>query len=159
MSSLDIDPIHRAVMRHDLAGVTSAISQGLRLDVLDRTGRTPLFYAAKDGDLAIVSELLRHGADVNAADKDLKTPLHFAASNYQPEVAMLLLSVGAKVDAQDVHGNTPLSDAIFESKGRGQVIKVLSAAGGSWTLSNKHGVSPLNLAKSIRNFDLSAFIE
>ena len=79
MSNLDVDSVHRAVMRHSLLEVIEAIARGGHLEALDRAGRTPLFYAVKDGEVAIASELIRHGADVNARDKVLETPLHFAA--------------------------------------------------------------------------------
>ncbi len=158
MSSLDVDPVHKAVMRHSLPEVTQAIAQGGDVDVLDREGRTPLFYAAQDGDSAIAADLIRHGANVNAQDKSLKTPLHFAANAYQPEVAELLLKNGASVDAQDAHGNTPLSDAVFDSKGRGQMIKLLLSSGANKALKNKHGVSPEDLANSIGNYDISPFL-
>lgn len=157
MSNPDLDPIHKAVMRHSLPEVTQAIAQGGDVNVLDREGRPPLFYAAKDGDSAIAAELIRHGANVNARDKSLETPLHFAARTYQLEVAELLLRNGASVDAQDAHGNTPLSRAVFDSKGRGQMIKLLLSSGANKALKNKHGVSPEDLAKSIGNYDVSTF--
>lgn len=117
-----------------------------------------MFYAAKDGDSAIAAELIRHGANVNAQDKGLETPLHFAARAYQPEVAELLLKNGAKVDAQDVHGNTPLSRSVFDSKGRGEMIKLLLSSGANKAMKNKHSVSPEDLAKSIGNYDVSKFL-
>jgi ankyrin repeat protein len=158
MSGPKVDPVHKAVMRHSLPEVTQAIAQGGNVDALDREGRTPLFYAAMDGDSVIAAELIRQGANVNAQDKSLKTPLHFAANAYQPEVAELLSKNGANVDAQDAHGNTPLSDAVFDSKGRGEVIKMLVSLGANKALKNKHGVSPEDLAKSIGNYEVSKFL-
>jgi uncharacterized protein len=158
MSSPDVDPVHKAVMRHSLPEVARAIAQGGNVDALDREGRTPLFYAAQDGDLPIAAELIRRGANVNAWDKRLETPLHFAARAYRPAVAELLLENGARVDPQDAFGNTPLSHAVFNSKGRGQMIKLLLSSGANKALKNKHGVSPEDLAKSIANYDISPFL-
>jgi ankyrin repeat protein len=62
------------------------------------------------------------------------------------------------VDAQDIHGNTPLSRAVFDSKGRGQVIKLLLSSGANKDLKNKHGISPEDLAKSIGNYDVSKLL-
>jgi ankyrin repeat protein len=159
MSSPDAGPIHKALMKNDLREVIQAVAQGAHIDALDREGRTPLFYAVMDADLMIAAELIRHGADVNAQDRRQKSPLHFAVSTHQPEIAEPLLKSGANVDAQDVHGNTPLCDAVFESKGRGEIIKLLLARGADKTLKNKHGVSPEDLAKSIGNYDISPFLE
>jgi ankyrin repeat protein len=158
MSNPDIDLVHKAVMRHSRPEVAQAIARGGDVDALDREGRTPLFYAAKDGDSAVAMELIRQGANVNAQDKGLETPLHFAARAYQPEVAELLLKNGANVDAQDIHGNTPLSRAVFDSTGRGQVIKLLLSSGANKDLKNKHGISPEDLAKSIGNYDVSKLL-
>jgi uncharacterized protein len=145
-------------MRHSLPDVTHAIVQGTDIDALDRKGRTPLFYAVRDGDLKIAAALIQHGANVNAQDKDLETPLHFAAREYQSEAAELLLQNGANVDAQDVQGNSPLFRAVFDSRGRDQVIGVLLAAGAKKDLKNRHGVSPEDLAKSIANYNLSPLL-
>ena len=153
--SHDVAPIHKAVMKRSLPDVAQALAD---VDALDREGRTALFYAAQGGDTAIALELIRHGANVNAQDKEQKTPLHFAAGAYQVEVAELLLKNGAIVDAVDAHGNTPLSDAIFESRGRGGMIKLLLSFNADKSLKNKHGVSPEGLAKSIANYDVGQFL-
>jgi ankyrin repeat protein len=153
-----VQPVHQAVMRHHLPEVTQAIEQGEDVDALDREGRTALFYATSEGEPTIAAELIRHGANVNAQDKRLQTALHFAASAFQPEIAELLLKSGASVDAPDVNGNTPLSNAVFDSRGRDQMIKLLLSFGANKTLKNKHGVSPEDLAKSIGNYDVSKFL-
>src|SRR5215475_7947908 len=75
--------VHRAVMRHSLSEVTQALSRGGPVHALDDGGRTPLFYAAKDGDSSIVDELMRRGANPNAQDNNSETPLHFAAREYR----------------------------------------------------------------------------
>jgi hypothetical protein len=125
MSSRDIISVHRAVMRHSLHEVVEALSRGEAVDALDEGRRTPLFYAAKDGDAEIVNQLIRHGANPNVPDKSLETPLHFAAREYQLEAAQCLIESGANPNAQDNHGNTPLWRAVFESRGRGDMIKLL----------------------------------
>lgn len=158
MGNQKTSAMHKAVMRHSLAEVAQACSQGEDVDPLDREGRTPLFYAAMDSDITIAAELIRHGANVNAQDKQLETPLHFAVREYSLKATEMLLKNGANVDTQDIHGNTPLSHAVFYSKGRGDVIKLLLSAGARKSLKNKHGVSPEGLAKSIANYDASAFL-
>lgn len=82
-------PVHKAVMRHSSPEVIQAISEGEDVDALDREGRTPLFYATKDGDTAIVAALIERGSNVNVQDKNLETPLHFAAREYRLEAAEL----------------------------------------------------------------------
>jgi ankyrin repeat protein len=122
---------------------------------VDRMGRTPLHYAALEGKLDEARRLLAEGADPSARDDNGWAPLHFATQNWQVDVANLLLSSGAEVDAQDSNGNTPLCNAVFSSKGRGELIALLRAHGADPKLENKHGVSPLGLAKTIANYDVT----
>lgn len=150
--------VHRAVMRHSLPELLHAISDGEDIDAVDREGRTALFYATKDGDAAIVDELIKHGSNVNAQDNNLETPLHFAAREYRLEEAKLLIEGGADVSVKDIHGNTPLWRAVFESRGRGGVIGLLLSAGSDKKLSNNHGKSPEDLAKSIGNYNIIALL-
>ena len=124
---------------------------------VDRAGRTPLHHAAVDGDRAAVEQLLRDGADPSARDDDNNTPLHFAAQGWHVEVADILIRAGAEVDAIDDHGNTPLCRAVFESRGRGDLIALLCASGADPLRTNQHGASPLSLARTISNFDVAQF--
>src|SRR4029453_520955 len=90
---------------------------------IDRVGRSPLHYAAQEQDLNEAMRLIRGGSDVNLPDRDGWTPLHFAAQSHNLEIARLLLDSGAFVDTRDTHGNTPLATAVFNSRGRGELIE------------------------------------
>jgi len=159
MSNLDSpDPIHRAVMRHSVPEVIQALADGTEIDSRDPEGRTALFYAVKDGDEAVVAELVARGADVDVQDRNKEAPLHFAAREFQIGTASLLIQAGARVDVQDSHGNTPLWRAVFESRGRGEMITLLISAGAKKALKNAHGTSPEDLAKNIGNYDLGGFL-
>src|SRR6267142_6172252 len=118
---------------------------------LDEFGRSELHYACRDGDLALAEQLIRKGADVNLADKQGWTPLHFAAQAQSAEVAAALLDAGSQIDSKDVHGNTPLFKAVFECKGSGDIIKLLRTRGADPLCENKHGQTPIGLARLIAN--------
>lgn len=126
---------------------------------VDRYGRTPLHHAVSDGDLARVKELLECGTDPNSRDDDGWRPLHFAALRGIPDLIVLLLDAGATVDPCDEHGNTPLWRAVFESRGKGEVIKLLRAAGANPHTQNKRGISPVLLARTIASFDVRPFFD
>jgi uncharacterized protein len=116
-----------------------------------------LHYAAAEGAAARVSELLLAGLDPGASDHEGWTPLHFAAQANSEAVTSLLLDAGAAVDPQDGYGNTPLARAVFSSRGRGAVIELLRSRGANPCLKNSHGVSPVELARTIENYDVARF--
>ncbi|MDR3404414.1 MAG: ankyrin repeat domain-containing protein [Chthoniobacter sp.] len=124
---------------------------------VDREGRTALHYAALENNGAEVKRLIEAGFAVDAPDKAGWTPLHFAAQEYSAAAAILLLEHGAPVDAQDSNGNTPLSRAVFNSKGRGELIRLLRKAGADPRRKNHYGVSPLSLVRTIGNYDVRQF--
>src|SRR5262249_26848866 len=124
---------------------------------VDRYGRTDLHHACVDGDAGRVAELLADGFDPGAADDDGRTPLHAAVQAWSLPCCIALLEAGAPVDATDAHGNTPLANAVFESRGRGELIKLLRDRGADPMRPNNHGVSPLKLARTIANFDVRQF--
>lgn len=124
---------------------------------VDRLGRTPLHYACVDGNVALCRQLLTDGADPSAADDNGWAPLHFSAQNYFPEITQLLLRAGADPNARDSYGNSPLWRAAFCSRSRGDVIKLLRDAGADPHLANNNGVTPVNVARTIANYDNAQF--
>ena len=124
---------------------------------LDEFGRSELHYAARDGDTKSAGRLISRGLDVNLADKNGWTALHFAAQAQSAAVAALLLDAGAQIDPKDAHGNTPLFKAVFECKGEGDTIKLLRARGADPLLANKHGQTPVGLARLIANSNVKEF--
>ena len=126
-------------------------------DGVDGYGRTPLHYAAGDSRPSEVAILIAAGADINAQDDNGWTPLHFAAQASCSECTSALLQAGASTALQDSFGNTALSRAVFESKGNGSVIQLLRQAGADPHVKNKHGVSPVSLARTIANYDVAQF--
>jgi ankyrin repeat protein len=126
---------------------------------VDRYGRTRLHYAALEGDVGKVEALLSEGLNPGAPDDDGSTPLHAAVQSGSLPACAALLKAGAAVDARDANGNTPLSTAVFESRGKGDLIKLLREHGADPTLKNNYGVSPVSLARTIANFDVRQFFE
>ena len=125
--------------------------------VVDRQGRSALHAAALSGDLVEVERLLASGLDPKLSDKNGFTPLHMAAQGCQLEAARALLDAGALVDAQNRFGNTPLFVAVFNSRGRGEMIAVLRAEGADPFVENGSGQTPIGLAKLIANYDVLRF--
>lgn len=152
-------PVISAVMARDLNRLQEMIANSADVDALDRDGRTASHHACIQDDQDCASALLAAGADASIADSEGRTALHFAARNYNGPLIGLLFDAGAKVDAVDCNGNSALANAVFESKGRGEVIKLLIQSGADKHMKNKHGVAPMDLARTIANFDVAKWME
>jgi uncharacterized protein len=142
----------------DTAALKAAIKDGLDLEERDRDGRTLLANATLSNDIESVAILLQAGANPNSPDTNGFTALHHAAQRYFAPIVKLLISNGAAIDAVDSFGNTSLFRAIFESRGRREVIDLLLTAGANQHQINNSGVTPRELAKSISNFDVFSLL-
>lgn len=123
----------------------------------DKFGRAPLHYAAACDDLPGVLDALKAGVDPDAQDSRGWVPLHFAAQEGCLAAARALLDHGAAIDVVDVHGNTPLWVAVFNSRGRGDVIQLLRERGADPWHTNGSGQTPVGLARLIGNYDVAQF--
>jgi ankyrin repeat protein len=151
--------VHVAVMRQSASELQTLLAQGHDVNAVDRMGRSPLFYAVVDKLNDVFDVLIANRADVNHADNDGRTALHAAAIHCKASLAKRLIELGAAIDPQDTNGNTPLMDAVFYSQGKGDVIELLLEAGADRDCENHHGVSPIELANTITDFDVARFFK
>jgi uncharacterized protein len=154
-----MDELNLAVLVHDIERVKSLLEKNENIEVKDRTGRTPFLNAVIENNIPLVKILIEHGANIHIQDKTGYSALHFTSQNYCIEMTRLLIEIGSIVDAVDIHGNTPLSNAVFHSRGRGEIIQILLSAGADKNRKNNHGVSPLDLANNIANYDVKQYLE
>jgi ankyrin repeat protein len=124
---------------------------------LDRAGRSDLHYAARDGNTKEVKRLLDLGFNVNLKDVNGHTPLHIAAQEQKPHTVEALLDAGAEIEAKDKNGHTPLAQAVFYSRGDGDTIRLLRGRGADPYAKNNHGVSPIDTARQIANYDIAQY--
>jgi len=149
-----------AVLGKNTAALHIALKQpDIDMNTRDEDGRTALMHAATEGLAEMVNVLIAGGASVNLVDRENgQAALHFASQGWHIEVVKKLINSNAQVDVVDKFGNSPLWRAVFESKGRGEVIKMLLDAGADKNLANLKGTSPLILSKRISNFDVAKFM-
>lgn len=148
-----------AVEKNNLPVAQKFIDDGIDVNCRDKGGSTALMRASLHCYSNLASILIRAGAEVNAHDHLGKTALHYSVQASCDEIARELIKSGAEINSQDNHGNSPLSDAVFYSKGKGSLIRLLRQHGGDDDLPNKHGVTPLGLAKSIANYELLQYFK
>jgi ankyrin repeat protein len=125
--------------------------------VLDREGRSPLHYVAMANRPTETEERLAAGDDPSLGDRRGFTPLHLAAQAGSLEPARMLLDYGAEVDPVNTFGNTPLFVAVFNSRGRGDIIALLRERGADPFRVNNYGQAPVELARLIGNYDVAQF--
>jgi uncharacterized protein len=154
-----MDDLIPVVYKGDAKKLLSLLRKGADPNRADRGGRTALMNAAIDGKEEMVRTLLQYGADPNIQDRLGYSALHFASQNFHVATVELFLNNGAQVNVQDNIGNTPLFRAVMNSKGRGDVIRLLLKAGADRTLKNKHGNSAEDAANTIDNYDIKQFFK
>lgn len=133
----------------DFLRVRELLAEGASPEARDEDERTTIFSAVLGNSVGVLGLLLEAGADVNARDRDGWTALHFAAQEHLPEMARILIGQGADVGAQDDDGATPLWRAVQASRGRGDLISILRAAGAKDDVPNNQGETPRELAERL----------
>lgn len=107
--SLDLNALNEAgesalmiaALKGRLDWVQRLLDKGAQLD---KTGWTPLHYAATGPEPAVVRLLLERGAKVDAGSPNRSTPLMMAAQYGNPESVELLLARGADPKAKNDQG-------------------------------------------------------
>ena len=100
------------------AAIQALLDQGAAAKARDRSGTTPLhFAAAGNANPAVAALLFDRGAAINGRDNRGHTPLHVAVRHSEAPVVALLLDRGTAVNARDaVLGETPLHYVAGRSK-------------------------------------------
>ncbi len=147
--------LEKAVLLGDTSLTKALLANKCNIDAKDKYGRTLLYDAILKGFTDIVEELCLARINVNHQDNNGKTPLHFASLHNKLDIARILIRYGADVNLKDENGNTALFDAIFNSKGKPDIILLLKENGADYQTPNNYGVSPKQLAETIENFDVS----
>ena len=92
--------------RGNLDAVRTLIEAGKDIDHRDRSGSTPIYYAAQKGHATVVRLLAEAGADVDADNNFGSTALHVASRGGHVEVIRVLAEFGANLDARNLSGGT-----------------------------------------------------
>jgi uncharacterized protein len=144
-----------------IANFESINSQILQNELVlkDQEGRTLFFHAVLSGKIDIINWIYSKGVEINQKDNIGWTVLHYAVQNNLVEVSNLLISFGSDVNAQDNHGNSVLWRAVFESKGKGEIISLLILNNANPNLKNNYNISPFELANTISNYDVKRFFQ
>jgi len=152
--------LREAAWRGDVEMLRKCLRAGIRPDVTDDYGRTPLHLlcgplhpqassnttAADEDRRAACFKLLRDaGANLEATNSSSWTPLHCAVCIGSVGLVSLLVQSGVNVDAATTGGTTALHFAV--RMGPNNCLEVLLAAGASLNLREIHnGNTPFDVA-------------
>ena len=101
------------LMMAALKGHTEVVRKLIARDAdVNKTGWTPLHYAATSGHLAIIELLLEHHAYIDAESPNGTTPLMMAAHYGTPAAVKLLLEAGADPSLKNQLGLSALDFAM-----------------------------------------------
>jgi hypothetical protein len=122
-------PLHWAAAAGHEQIIRMFLDKGIKPDLRDGKGETPLMLAAGKGNLAAMQVLLQRGADPNATDSGNVSALRFACAGEQAAAAIRLLGkAGAEMnDAPGGISSDSLGGAILG--GRTEIVRALIESG------------------------------
>ncbi len=122
-NTVDESPLMLAALRGDVPLAQALISRDADVN---KTGWTPLHYAASRGQLAMIDLLLEHNAYIDAESPNGTTPLMMAAGYGNVQATRALLKAGADATLKNAEGLTALDFAL--GFGKADSASVLRAA-------------------------------
>uniref|UniRef100_A0A914DU29 ANK_REP_REGION domain-containing protein n=1 Tax=Acrobeloides nanus TaxID=290746 RepID=A0A914DU29_9BILA len=129
------------------------LSSGNIVNVKDRNGDTPLFFAATYGHYDCAKLLLDNLADPNHLDHKLRTPAHCAAAKGQLRILKLLKQYGASFEFQNYRGDLPFHEACHTGS-KDLIEWLISFQPNAINAANFHGRAPLHLAAATGDMEL-----
>lgn len=151
-------PLMFAAIRGNLETVEALIDRGADVNAVAHFNWTALMVAAAKGHDGVINVLLDHGANANVQDTYGWTPLMRAAyENRAGAVRAFLKNRKTRLDAADETGSTALHHAA--AQGHVEIARLLLESGASVNARNREGLTPLEMAKRMKNEKIVLFLE
>ena len=130
------------------------LERGVRIDVQDRNGTTPLIFAISQRRFDTADRLIEKGADPSIANGSGVTPLHYAAVRGARDIARKLIARGADVNAVTDGKETPLHFAAVWADDI-EIVNLLLENGAETEIKDDYGRTPFCLtARETGNADI-----
>ncbi len=114
-----------AAAKGDAAAVERSLAAGVKVEIRDAAGRTPLLLATHGNHVDAARLLIAAGADVNAKDSIHDSPYLYAGAHGRTEILKMTLAAGADLKSVNRYGGTALIPACHY--GHVDAVKVLLA--------------------------------
>ncbi len=130
--------LRQAIEQSNREDLKRRLAAGADVNAIDKSGTSPLMYAAMYSDAEGMRLFLNRGAAVNVRNNAGATALMWSAGNI--EKVRLLIEHGADVNAQAISGRTPLIiaasnpgnvDTVKLLLSKGAQLKLMAATGGA----------------------------
>lgn len=144
--------------KEDINNFEKSLQNKNVIDFVDKDGRTLIFYAILQGNFEAVKILINNNAELNLKDNNGWAPLHYAVNEYHPVIVEHLIKNGADINAKDKFGNTVISRAVYSSKGKGEIIKLLLEYNADPSIKNDSDMNAYDLSEIISNYDVKKFL-
>jgi ankyrin repeat protein len=114
-----------AATKGDVAAIQKSLAAGVKVDVRDGAGRTPLLLATHGNKVEAARVLIAAGADVNARDNIQDSPFLYAGAEGRNDILRMTLAAGADLKSTNRYGGTALIPAAHH--GHPETVKILLA--------------------------------
>lgn len=126
-----------AVINKDEKKVYYLLKAGIKADIENDFGVSPLMFAAESGNLYITGLLIENGANVNKTPSGGTSAIIAASKKNNIEIVELLLKSGADINSKDNEGNTSL--IYCADRGYPLLADLLCANGADISIQGKFG--------------------
>lgn len=110
-----------------LEKVQKLLEAHVLVDCKDEEGKTPLYWASRNGHREIFELLLKSGANIKAETNDKFTPIAAAAQENRLDIVKRLIELGADVNSKCDNDQTVLMSASCD--GHDEMVKLLLSHG------------------------------
>lgn len=139
------------IVRHKEFGSYVDNINGIDVNIRDVDGQSLLHEAVAYGSNLIGHDLLKREIDLNHQDNNGQTALHYAAVHGNFILAKDIVEFGGDPNIKDKYGNNALWTAVFNAKGKYDIVELYVEAGGIADSKNKSNRSPLDFAMQIKD--------
>lgn len=140
-------PLHLAFSAAAWQASEALLDKGVRLDIRDTVGRTPLFECVSQG-CPLLDRLAVSGVDFDLRDNARNSLLHEAAAfnGAASGMAQMLIARGTQIDSKNIEGKTAMHLAV--ERNDSALVSLLLAKGALPNERDNLGNTPLHRASS-----------